>query len=154
MNLIDSHKKQLGYGEIMHQYHTNEKHGDKRLDDFKVWMLAMAAAIGKMHGEGSVIGNTFFLYRRGPEGREHQAIVWAMNADTMQNMVANVAEGISRLVDMGVTEVMAVYKSPAVSRIMRQAFSKIESPGDKLTITKTDKGSVVMRMQLAGDDNV
>lgn len=154
MKLVDSHKKQLGYGEIMHQYHANEKHGDKRLDDFKVWMLATAAAIGKIKGEGIIIGNTFFYYRRGPEGREHQAMVWAMNADTMQNMVENAAEFVSHLVNVGVTEVMAIYKSPMVSRVMRQAFSKIESPGDKLTITKTANGSVVMHMQLAGDENV
>lgn len=154
MKLVDSRTKQLDYGQILHAYHSNEKQNDPRLDDFTVWMLAMAAAISKMNAEGEIIGNTFFMYRRGPKGHEHQAMVWAMNADTLQNMVDNVAEGITQLVGKGVTEVFAVYKSPAVSRIMRQAFSKIESPGDKLTITKTDKGGVVMRMQLAGDDNV
>ena len=154
MKLVDSHKKQLDYGEIMHQYHSNEKQTDKRLEDFKIWLITTAAAFAKINGEGSIIGNTFFYYRRGPEGHEHEAMVWAMNADTMQNMVENIAEGISRLVDEGVTEVIAIYKSPMVSRIMRQAFSKIESPGDKLTITKTPKGGVVMRMHLAGDEHV
>jgi len=153
MKLVDSRSKQLDYGQILHAYHSNEKHTDKRLEDFKVWMITMAATFAKIKIEGEIIGNTFFMYRRGPEGREHQAMVWAMNADTLQNMVDNVAEGLTRLTSMGVTEVMAIYNSPAITRVMRQAFRKIKSPEDSLDFKKTDKG-VVMHMDLSGGGNV
>lgn len=154
MELVDSHKKQLDYGQILHLYHSNEKRKDKRLDDFKVWMMATAAAIAKMKADGAIIGNTFFMYRRGPQGHEHQAMVWAMNADTLQNMVDNVAEGLTRLVSTGVTEVIAVYKSPAVTRVMRQAFRKIADANDDLSFTKTSTGSTVMKMNLSGGADV
>ena len=153
MKLVDSRTKQLDYGQILHAYHSNEKHTDKRLEDFKVWMITMAATFAKIKVEGEIIGNTFFMYRRGPKGREHQAMVWAMNADTLQNMVDNVAEGLTRLTSMGVTEVMAVYRSPAITRVMRQAFGKIKSEEDSLNFKKTDKG-VVMHMDLSGGSNV
>lgn len=153
MKLVDSRTKQLDYGQILHAYHSNEKHTDKRLEDFKVWMITMAATFAKIKVEGEIIGNTFFMYRRGPKGREHQAMVWAMNADTLQNMVDNVAEGLTRLTSMGVTEVMAVYRSPAITRVMRQAFGKIKSEEDSLDFKKTDKG-VVMHMDLSGGGNV
>lgn len=153
MKLVDSRSKQLDYGQILHVYHSNEKHTDKRLEDFKVWMITMAATFAKIKIEGEIIGNTFFMYRRGPEGKEHQAMVWAMNADTLQNMVDNVAEGLTRLTSMGVTEVMAIYSSPAITRVMRQAFGKIESPEDSLDFKKIDKG-VVMHMNLSGGGNV
>jgi hypothetical protein len=153
MKLVDSRSKQLDYGQILHAYHSNEKHTDKRLEDFKVWMITMAATFAKIKVEGEIIGNTFFMYRRGPEGTEHQAMVWAMNADTLQNMVDNVAEGLTRLTSMGVTEVMAVYRSPAITRVMRQAFGKIKSEEDSLDFKKTDKG-VVMHMDLSGGGNV
>jgi hypothetical protein len=153
MKLVDSRIKQLDYGQILHAYHSNQKHKDKRLEDFKVWMITMAATFAKINIEGEIIGNTFFMYRRGPEGREHQAMVWAMNADTLQNMVDNVAEGLTRLTSMGVTEVMAIYSSPAITRVMRQAFGKIKSPEDSLNFKKTGKG-VVMHMNLSGGGNV
>jgi hypothetical protein len=153
MKLVDSRSKQLDYGQILHAYHSNEKHTDKRLEDFKVWMITMAATIAKLGGEGEIIGNTFFFYKRGPEGKEHQAMVWAMNADTLQNMVDNVAEEITRLTNKGVTEILAVYNNPAVTRVMRQAFNKIKSPEDSLDFKKIDKG-VVMHMDLSGGGNV
>ena len=132
MKLVDSHKKQLDYGQILHVYHSNEKQRDKRLEDFNVWMITMAAVFEKIKVEGEIIGNTFFMYRRGPQGKEHQAMVWAMNADTLQNMVDNVAEGLTRLTGMGVTEIIAIYRSPAITRVMRQSFGKIKSPEDSL----------------------
>ena len=153
MKLVDSRSKQLDYGQILQAYHSNEKHTDKRLEDFKVWMITMAATLAKVKIEGMIVGNTFVMYRRGPQGKEHQAMVWAMNADTMQNMVDNIAEAITRLTDMGITELLAVYESPAITRIMRQAFSKIKSPEDTLNFTKTGKG-VVMHMDLTGGSNV
>jgi hypothetical protein len=116
-------------------------------------MITMAATIAKLGGEGEIIGNTFFFYKRGPEGKEHQAMVWAMNADTLQNMVDNVAEEITRLTNKGVTEILAVYSNPAVTRVMRQAFNKIKSPEDVLNFTKTGKG-VVMHMDLSRGSNV
>lgn len=153
MKLVDSHSKQLDYGQILHAYHSNEKHTDKRLEDFTVWMTTMAAVFAKIKIEGMIVGNTFVMYRRGPQGKEHQAMVWAMNADTLQNMVDNVAEAITRLADMGITELLAVYESPAITRIMRQAFSKIKSSEDSLEFTKTGKG-IVMHMDLTGGSNV
>ena len=153
MKLVDSRSKQLDYGQILRAYHSNEKHTDKRLEDFTVWMTTMAAVFAKVKIEGMIVGNTFVMYRRGPQGKEHQAMVWAMNADTLQNMVDNVAEAITRLADMGITELLAVYESPAITRIMRQAFSKIKSPEDSLEFTKTAKG-VVMHMDLTGGSNV
>lgn len=154
MKLVDSRTQQLDYGQILHVYHGNEKQEDKRLDDFKVWMLATGAAIAKMNADGFIIGNTFFLYRRGPKGKEHQAIFWAMNADTLQNMVDNVAECITQIVGMGITELISIYKGPATTRVIRQAFRKISSPNDDLRFSKSENGSIVMRMDLSGDDNV
>ena len=153
MKLVDSRSKQLDYGQILHVYHSNEKHTDKRLEDFTVWMTTMAAVFAKIEIEGEIIGNTFFMYRRGPEGKEHQAMVWAMNADTLQNMVDNVAEGLTRMTSMGMTEILAIYGSPAITRVMRQAFGKIKSPEDSLEFTKTAKG-VVMHMNLSGGSDV
>jgi len=154
MKLVDSKNKQLDYGEILYIYHSNEKQNDDRLADFKVWLATMAAVIANMKAEGAIIGNTFFLYRRGPKGKEHQAMVWAMNADTFQNMVDNVAEGLSRLSSMGVTEIIANYGDVGVTRVMRQAFRKISGPEDDLSFTKAANGSTVMRMDLAGEVNV
>jgi hypothetical protein len=154
MKLVDSRTQQLDYGQILHTYHANEKYDDPRLKDFKTWMITNAAVMAKIKADGAVIGNTFFLYRRGPAGSEHQAMVWAMNADTLQNMVDNVAEGITRLVNMGVTEFIAVYKSPAITRVMRQAFRKIGSDDDDMKFTKTNDGRVVMRMNLSGGSDV
>lgn len=153
MKLVDSRSKQLDYGQILHVYHSNEKQTDKRLEDFKVWMITMAATFAKIKIEGEIIGNTFFMYRRGPEGKEHQAMVWAMNADTLQNMVDNIAEGLTRLTSMGVTNIIAIYNSPAITRVMRQSFGKIKSPEDSLEFKKTDKG-VVMHMDLSGGSDV
>ena len=153
MKLVDSSKKQLDYAQILHAYHSNEKQTDKRLEDFNVWMITMAAVFAKIKVEGEIIGNTFFMYRRGPQGREHQAMVWAMNADTLQNMVDNVAEGLTRLASMGVTDVIAIYRSPAITRVMRQSFGKIKSPEDSLEFKKTSKG-IVMHMDLSGGGNV
>ena len=155
MKLVDSSKKQLDYGEIMHTYHSNEKHTDARLKDFKVWLIVTAAMLAKIKGEGEIIGNTFFYYRRGPEGKQHQAMVWAMNADTLQNMVDNVAEGFTRLTSMGVTDIFAVYRSPAVSRAIRQAFAKIKSgDGDVLRIEKFPSGEIAAHVRLLGEHDV
>jgi hypothetical protein len=153
MKLVDSRQKQLDYAQILHAYHSNEKHTDKRLEDFNVWMTTMAAVFAKIEIDGEIIGNTFFMYRRGPEGKEHQAMVWAMNADTLQNMVDNVAEGLTRLTSMDVTEILAIYSSPAITRVMRQAFKKIKSPEDSLEFTKASTG-VVMHMNLSGGSDV
>jgi hypothetical protein len=153
MKLVDSRQKQLDYGQILHTYHSNETHTDKRLEDFKVWMTTMAAMFEKINIEGEIIGNTFFMYRRGPQGHEHQAVVWAMNADTLQNMVDNVTEGITRLTSMGVTEIIAMYRNPVITRVMRQAYGKIKSPGDSLEFTKLKDG-VGMRMDLSGGNDV
>jgi hypothetical protein len=154
MKLVDSKQKQLDYGEIMHIYHSNEKQDDKRLEDFKVWMAAMAATIATIKAEGEIIGNTFFLYRRGPAGKEHTAMVWAMNADSLQNMVDNVAEGLTRLVSMGVTDVLASYTHVGITRVMRQAFKKISNEGDDLAFHKANDGTIFMRMKLSGGEDV
>jgi len=154
MNLVDSRKKQLDYAQILHTYHSNEKRTDKRLDDFKVWMLATAAAISKMNADGAIIGNTFFMAKRGAGSNSNKAMVWAMNADTLQNMVDNVAEGLTRLVNDGVQEVVAMYRSPAISRVLKQAFNKIKAGDDTITFTKTAKGMIIMQMKLDGGDNV
>lgn len=153
MKLVDSRQKQLDYAQILHAYHSNEKHTDKRLEDFNVWMITMAAVFEKIKIEGMIIGNTFFMYRRGPEGHEHEAVVWAMNADTLQNMVENVAEFLTRLTGMGMTNFFATYDGPATTRVMRQAFGKIKSTEDSLEFTKS-KNSVFMRMNLVGDSDV
>jgi hypothetical protein len=155
MKLVDSSKKQLDYGQILHAYHSNEKHTDKRLEDFKVWMITMAATFAKIKGEGEIIGNTFFYYRRGPEGHQHQAMMWAFNADTLQNMSNNLTEFATQLSSMGVTDIFAVYKNPAVSRAVRQAFAKIKSgDGDVLKIKKYPSGEIAAHVRLLGEHDV
>lgn len=154
MKLVDSRTKQLDYAQILHAYHSNEDHGDRPTKDFNVWMMANAAAIAKMNAEGAIIGNTFFLAKRGSGENSNKAMVWAMNADTLQNMVDNVAEGLTRLANDGVQEVVAIYKSPAISRVLKQSFNKIKTEGDTLTFTKTKKGLTIMQMKLDGGDNV
>ena len=154
MKLVDSRKQQLDYAQILHAYHSGEKREDKRLDDFTVWMTALAASIAKMNADGAIIGNTFFLSKRGSGDNSHKAMVWAMNADTLQNMVDNVAEGLTRLANEGVQEVVAMYKSPAVSRALKQAFNKIKADADTISFTKTAKGMTIMQMKLDGGENV
>lgn len=154
MKLVDSRKQQLDYAQILHAYHSNEKQIDKQLQDFTVWMTALSASIAKMNADGAIIGNTFFLAKRGSGDNSHKAMVWAMNADTLQNMVDNVSEGLTRLANQGVQEVVAMYKSPAISRVLKQAFNKIKSDDDTISFTKTAKGLVIMQMKLDGGENV
>ena len=78
MKLVDSRKEQLDYGQILHTYHSNDP-GDGPTKDFKIWMMATAAAIAKMNAEGAIIGNTFFLYKRGSGENSNKAMVWALN---------------------------------------------------------------------------
>lgn len=153
MKLVDSRKQQLDYAQILHAYHGNSVKQEK-LKDFTVWMTVTAAAIAKMNAEGAIIGNTVFLYKRGTGKNENKAMVWAMNADTLQNMVDNVAEGLTRLAGMGVTTIVAIYQSPAITRVLRQSFAKIKSSDDVMNTTKTKAGQTVLVMQLDGGENV
>lgn len=154
MELVDSHKKQLDYGQILHLYHSNIAHKDEKIKDFKVWMATMAATIAKQKMEGALIGNTVFYSRRGTGEKDNMVMLWALNVDTMQNAGTNLAEMISRLADSGVNTVVSIYDNPAMSRIIRQAFRQYKSPGDELSITKTPSGKYVMQFTMGGDDDV
>ena len=154
MKLVDSRKQQLDYAQILHVYHAGEKHSDKRLDDFTVWMAALAAGIGKMNAEGMIIGNTFFLYKRGSGENSNKAMVWAMNADTLQNMVDNVTEFLTRATKEGITGIVSIYHSPAITRVVRQAFQRIKPDGDDIKVVKTAQGRIVLQMQLDGGNDV
>ena len=125
MELIDSRRTQLDYAKILHVYHSNEVDKADKFGKFDTWMLATAAVINKLNPECAVIGNTFFMAKVGTGEDSHRAMVWAMNADTVHNMVDNITEGLTRLMNMGVTEIIAIYTSPVVSRVLRQAFGKI-----------------------------
>lgn len=154
MKLVDSRKEQLDYGQILHAYHANIAHKDEKIKDFTVWMTAMAAALSESNMDGAIIGNTVFYYRRGNEAKSHMVMLWALNVDTMQNAVDNLAEMINRLADAGVNTVVSVYDNPAMSRIIRQAYRQYKSPGDELVITKTSSGKYVMQFTMGGDENV
>jgi hypothetical protein len=154
MKFVDSNKKQLDYGEIMHAYYQNTPPDDPRIESFGVWLAVVAATFGKLNGEGSIIGNTFFYYKRGKDDNQNKAMIWAMNADTLQNMVENVAEGLTRLTNENINQIIVIYKSPAITRVVRQAFNKIKSDGDELKVTKTAKGQSVLQMTLGGAENV
>lgn len=154
MQFVDSNKKQLDYGQILHVAHQNETYKDDRLKKFEVWMLAMANAIGQAKLEGVIIGNTCFLYRRGPKGHEHQVIVWVLNADTLQNLTKNGIEFITRMMNSGVVEFIARYKNPALTRMLKALFKQIESPDDDLQFEKTPDGVMTAYMVLQGGDHV
>lgn len=154
MEFIDSRKKQLDYAQILHAYHANIASKDEKLKDFNVWMLALAAAVGESNMQGAVVGNTVFYYRRGTGAKSNMVMLWALNADTMQNAVDSFAEMMNRLANDGVNTVVSVYDSPAMSRIIRQSYRQHKSPGDELAITKTSSGKYVMQFTMGGDDNV
>lgn len=154
MELVDSHKKQLDYGQILHLYHANLANKDDRIKDFKVWMATMAGTIAKQNMEGAIIGNTVFYYRRGTGEKSNMVMLWALNVDTMKNVVDNMAEMINRLADSGVDVVVSVYNTPVVSRILQQAFRQYKSPGDDLTISKLPSGQYVAQFTMGGDGNV
>lgn len=154
MNLVDSRKKQLDYAQILHAYHANIAHKDEKIKNFAVWMTVLAATIGESNMEGDMVGNTVFYYRRGTGSKSGMVMLWALNVDTMQNAVDNLAEMINRLADAGVNTVVSVYDNPAMSRIIRQAYRQHKSPGDELSITKIPSGKYVMQFTMGGDENV
>lgn len=154
MEFVDSQKKQLDYGQILHAYHANIAHKDAKVKDFTVWMTTLAATLGESDMQGAVVGNTVFYYRRGKGEKVGMVMLWALNVDTMQNAVNNFAEMTNRLANEGVNTVVSVYDTPAMSRIIRQAYRQHKSEGDELTITKTPSGKYVMQFTMGGDDNV
>lgn len=154
MQLIDSRKQQLDYGQIMYLYYKNFVAKDARFKDPAVWFAGMADVITKTNPDAAIIGNTFFMSKRCDGENSDKAMVWAMNVDTLQNMVDNVAEWITRLANMGVVHIVAIYDQAVVSRPIRQAFNKIKSPGDTLVIEKLPSGQRLMYIGLIGEDNV
>jgi hypothetical protein len=154
MQFVDSNKKQLDYGRILHIAHQNESYNDERLKEFEVWMLTVANAIGQAKLEGTIIGNTCFLYRRGPKGHEHQAIVWVLNADTLQNLTKNGVEFITRMMNSGVVEFVARYKNPALTRMLKNIFKQIKHSGDDIQFEKSANGGITAYMVLQGNDHV
>lgn len=154
MELIDSRKQQLDYVQLMHQYYKNVSAQDPRFKNIGVWFAAMGKMIGDLDPDADIIGNTFFMSKRCSGENSDKAMVWAMNVDTLQNMADNVAEGLTRLADMGVVHIVATYKHAAISRPLRQAFNKIKAPGDTIVIEKVSDGTRIMYMNLSGDSDV
>ena len=154
MQLIDSRKQQLEYGQIMYLYYKNFVANDPKFKDPMVWFATIADIINKINPEIVIIGNTVFMAKQCSGEDGDKAMVWAMNADTLQNMVDNVAEGLTRLANMGVAHIVAVYEQAATSRPLRQAFNKIKSSEDKLVIKKLPNKQYFMYINLVGEDNV
>ena len=154
MKFVDSHKKQLDYAQILHGYHVNLAGKDERTKDFNVWMIALAGAIASQKMDGAIIGNTVFYYSRGKSNSPDMVMLWALNVDTMQNAVDNLIEMIHRLVEAGVQTVVSIYDSPAMSRILRQAAQKSNTPGDELTITKLSNGKYFAQFTIGEVENV
>jgi hypothetical protein len=154
MKFVDSHKKQLDYAQILHTYHVNLDSKDERTKDFNVWMIALAGAIASQKMDGAIIGNTVFYYSRGKSNSPDMVMLWALNVDTMQNAVDNLIEMIHRLVEAGIQTVVSIYDSPAMSRILRQAAQKSNTPGDELVITKLSSGKYFAQFTIGGLENV
>jgi hypothetical protein len=154
MKLVDSHKKQLDYAQILHGYHVNVASKDERIKDFNVWMTTLAGAIASQNMDGAIIGNTVFYYSRGKSNSPDTVMLWALNVDTMQNAVDNLIEMINRLAEMGINTVVSIYDSPAMSRILRQAAQKSNTPGDELVISKLPSGKYVAQFTIGEFENV
>lgn len=154
MKFVDSRKEQLDYGQILHAYHSNIAHKDERIKDFNVWMLTLAGTLAKNKMDGALIGNTVFYYRRGSGEKSNMATVWALNVDTMQNAANSLAEFANRMAAEGIDILVSIYDSPAMSRVIRQAYQKIQSPGDELTISKLPSGNYVMQLVMGEAANV
>lgn len=153
MQFVDSRKEQLDYAQILHAYHKNIAGKDERLKDFTAWMTTLAAVIVEKKMEGAVIGNTIFYYTRGGAGSD-MAMIWALNVDTMQNAVDNLIEMSNRLADAGITTLVSIYDSPAMSRIIRQAYQKAHTPEDDLQIRKLPSGQYVAQFTIGEAENV
>lgn len=154
MKLTNSRTTQLDYGQILTQYHQNyvqNKPGP--LKDFRVWAIATAHIMEKINSEGMIIGNTFFMYKRGNDEDNNKVVVWAMNVDTLQNMVNNLAEFGTRILSTGVTTIVSMYENdPMVTRIVRQAFNKIKFTSDEIKFKKV--GNITFaQATLLGEEN-
>jgi hypothetical protein len=117
-------------------------------------MIALAGAIASQKMDGAIIGNTVFYYSRGKSNSPDMVMLWALNVDTMQNAVDNLIEMIHRLVEAGIQTVVSIYDSPAMSRILRQAAQKSNTPGDELVITKLSSGKYLAQFTIGGLENV
>ena len=154
MKFVDSRTKQLDYAQILHAYHENIANKDERIKDFGVWMATLAAAIASQNMEGAIIGNTVFYYSHGKSNTPDKVMLWALNADTMQNAVDNLVEMVNRLAESGVHTVVSVYDSPAMSRIIRQAAQKGHTQGDELVIRKLPSGMYIAQFTVGEVENV
>jgi hypothetical protein len=154
MKFVDSRTKQLNYAEILHAYHENIANKDERIKDFSVWMTTLAAAIASQNMTGAIIGNTVFYHSNGKSNSPDMVMLWALNADTMQNAVDNLAEMVNRLIESEVRVIVSIYDSPAMSRIIRQAAQKINTPGDELVISKLPSGKYIAQFTIGEVENV
>jgi len=155
MKLVNSRTTQLNYGQILTQYHQNyvqNKPGPTK--DLQVWLITTAHIMQTMNSEGMIIGNTFFMYKRGNDEDSDKVIVWAMNVDTLQNMVDNLAEFGTRILSEGVTTIVSIYETdPMITRIVRQAFNKIKFTSDEIKFKKVG-GMTYAQASLLGEENV
>lgn len=154
MKFVDSRTKQLDYARILHAYHANIANKDERIKDFNVWMATLAAAIASQNMEGAIIGNTVFYYSHGKSNTPDKVMLWALNADTMQNAADNLVEMVNRLAQAGVQTIISIYDSPAMSRIIRQAAQKNHTPGDELIINKLPSGKYIAQFTIGEVENV
>jgi hypothetical protein len=154
MKLVNSRTTQLDYGQIMMQYHQNhEANKPGPLKNLQTWLLTTAQLMAQLKAEGMIIGNTFFMYKRGSDEDSNKTMFWAMNADTLQNMVENLAEFFTRIVSTGVTDFVAMYEhDPMTNRISRQAFNKIKLPSDEIKFKKIEHLTCLHATLSGGED--
>ena len=154
MKLVNSNKEQLNYGEIMTLYHENfVANTDGPDKDLTTWLTRIAKMIITLRAEGEVLGNTFFLYKRGTGEDSDKAMGWVMSVDTVSNRIADCVEMLNRLVNMGVSNLIFAYKDPALTHMLKKIFSKVRTAEDTLTIQKNDK-QIIVHMHLSGGENV
>ena len=155
MKLTNSRTTQLDYGQIMMQYHANHVQNETGpIKNLQVWLLSTAQIMAQLKTEGMIIGNTFFMYKRGSDEDSDKAMIWAINADTIQNMVENVSEFFTRINNTGVTDLIGMYEhDPMTTRVVKQAFNKIKLPSDTIAVKKIDNITYV-HVTLSGGEDV
>ena len=143
MKIIDSKTKKLSYGELMHTYYENNKKS-LGFKDFQTWALATAAAIQKVGMDCDMVGNTFFMAVRGPEGKENSVITWALNVDTVPNCVDNTTQWFKAMISEGVNLIATTYTTPIGTRVMRLVAEKLGVGRDALIIKDSGRATVAI----------
>lgn len=143
MKIIDSKTKELSYGELMHTYYENNKKS-LGFKDFQTWSLSIAASIQKVGMHCDMIGNTFFMAVRGPEGRENSAFIYMLSVDNVPNSVKNARNLVKSFVADGVSVIAIQYNNSQPKRVMTLLGQELGVPDNKVRVEVGKSASVAV----------